>query len=93
MPEILPSAPPGCRAKTYKREFAVLTFLGCLIWAITSGDQTFLEITFMPTLFNAGVALGLHEYSENIAKDSTTRAAERGHKPKTGPSTTFDGKE
>ncbi|QGH74593.1 hypothetical protein DSS3PM1_00056 [Bacteriophage DSS3_PM1] len=55
------------RTKTYKREFAVSTFLGCLGWGMFSGDATFLETTFMPTLFNAGVALGLHEYSENMA--------------------------
>lgn len=54
------------RTKTYKREFSVATFVGCLGWGMFSGDSTFLETTFMPTLFNAGVALGLHEYSENM---------------------------
>lgn len=56
------------RTKTYKREFSVGTFVGCLAWGMFSGDHQFLETTFMPTLFNAGVALGLHEYTENMLK-------------------------
>jgi hypothetical protein len=54
------------REKTYKREISLAIFLGCLFWSIWSGSTEFLEITFMPTLFNLGVAMGLHEYSRNI---------------------------
>lgn len=56
------------RKKTYKREFAIGTFFGCLFWAMWSGDNQFLQITFAPSLAIAGAVMGLHEVSENIVK-------------------------
>ena len=58
----------GPRKKTYKREFTGGTFVACLGWGMFSGDTSFLETTFVPTLAAVCSALGLHEITENVAK-------------------------